>query len=423
MLPYLWVIDSKHMKTLKESNKAVSTVLALALIPITGFALDVFIPSLPAMSARLHATPEAVQLCISIFLATYGVSQLLVGGLLDSYGRFWPNIFALAGFSIASFAIAHTESLEVIYVMRAVQGVMSAVIVVSKRSFFFDLFQGEKLKHYTSLFSVIWSAAPIIAPFLGGYLQTQFGWQSNFYFLGFFGLAFLALELVFSGETIAAKTPFRLKTIGNAYRSMLGTWDFTSGLLILGLSYAVLMIYNMSSPFLIEEVMHYPATVTGNCSMISGLAMLGGSLLSKALISKPFYKRLFTAAIAQLTVSGALILLTLQYHNLYTLMIYVVLLHSASGFVFNGMLAYCLTRFSQFGGLASGLTGGGYILSTSAFSYLVVKAIRIDSQVWLGAGYAVLILAVLTLIIRTRWIEKGAKSETLKEQEATLILE
>jgi predicted MFS family arabinose efflux permease len=411
------------MKTLKESNKAVSTVLALALIPITGFALDVFIPSLPAMSARLYATPEAVQLCISIFLATYGVSQLLIGGLLDSYGRFWPNIFALAGFSAASFVIAGTESLETIYLMRAVQGVMSAVIVVSKRSFFFDLFEGDKLKHYTSLFSVIWSAAPIIAPFLGGYLQTHFGWQSNFYFLGFFGLAFLVLEFVFSGETIAARTPFRLKTIGHAYRSMLGTWDFTSGLLILGLSYAVLMIYNMSSPFLIEEVMHYPATVTGNCSMISGLAMLGGSLLSKALISKPFYKRLFAAAVAQLTVSGAVILLTLQFHNLYTLMVYVILLHSASGFIFNGMLAYCLTRFSQFGGLASGLTGGGYILSTSAFSYLVVKTIRIDSQASLGAGYALLIFAVLTLIIRTKWIERGTKAQVLEERDATLVME
>lgn len=411
------------MKTLKESNKAVSTALALALIPITGFALDVFIPSLPAMSARLHATPEAVQLCISIFLATYGISQLLVGGLLDSYGRFWPNIFALAGFSVASFVIANTENLQVIYAMRAVQGVMSAVIVVSKRSFFFDLFEGDKLKHYTSLFSVIWSAAPIIAPFLGGYLQTHFGWQSNFYFLGFFGLAFLVLELVFSGETIASKVPLRLTTVGSAYRSMLGTRDFTSGLLILGLSYAVLMIYNMSSPFLIEEVMHYPATVTGNCSMISGLAMLGGSLLSKALIATPFYKRLFTAAVVQLAVSGALILLTLQLHNLYTLMVYVVLLHSASGFIFNGMLAYCLTRFSQFGGMASGLTGGGYILSTSAFSYIVVKTIRIDSQVWLGAGYTILILAVLTLIIRTKWIERGAKNEVLEERDVTLIME
>lgn len=411
------------MKNLKESNKAISTVLAFSLIPITGFALDIFIPSLPAMSSELHASPAAIQLSISIFLATYGLGQLLVGGLLDSYGRYWPHIIALAGFSLASFVIADSRSLPLIYTMRAVQGIMSAVIVVSKRSLFFDLFEGEKLKHYTSLFSVIWSAAPILAPFLGGYLQTHFGWQSNFYFLGCFALLFLMLELIFSGETIASKVPFRLRTIGSAYRSMIRTRDFSAGLLVLGLSYGVLMIYNMSSPFLIEKVMHYPATITGNCSMISGLAMLAGSLLSKAMISKPFFKKLFRMAVIQLIMSGGLIALTLQIHNLYTLMAYVILLHAASGFIFNGMLAYCLTRFSQFGGMASGLTGGGYILSTSAFSYLVVKIIRIDSQAWLGAGYALLILAVLVLIVRTRWRERTPETHQNKAQDMAVIME
>jgi DHA1 family bicyclomycin/chloramphenicol resistance-like MFS transporter len=412
------------MKNIKQSNKTIGTILAFCLIPITGLALDIYIPSLPDMSAKLGATPAAVQLSVSIFLATYGIGQLLVGGVLDSYGRFWPNIISLAGFSVASFIIANTDSLQIIYYMRALQGLMSATIVVSKRSFFFDLFSGEKLKHYTSLFSVIWSAAPIIAPFAGGYLQTHFGWQSNFYFLGCFGLVFLLLELIFSGETIASTVPFRLKTIGTAYKSMLSTWDFMAGLLILGLSYGVLMIYNMSSPFLIEKVMHYPATVTGNCAMISGLSMLGGSLLSKALISRPFYKKILTAAVVQLVLSGSVILLTLQVQNLYTLMAYVILLHSSAGFIFNGILAYCLTRFSQYGGMASGLTGGVYIISTSVFSFMVVKVIHINNQTFLGVGYAVLILGVLALVMRTKWLESGRKQDNLiLEQEPELMME
>jgi hypothetical protein len=52
-----------------------------------------------------------------------------------------------------------------------------------------------------------------------------------------------------------------------------------------------------------------------------------------------------------------------------------------------------------------------------------VKTIRIDTQVWLGAGYAVLIFAVLTLIIRTKWMERGAKSEVFEEHDVTLIAE
>lgn len=410
------------MRNIKETNKGTGTILAFLLIPITGFALDIYIPSLPDMSSKLGATPAAVQLSISIFLAAYGIGQLLVGSLLDSYGRFIPNIIALAVFSAASFTIANSGSLQMIYFMRAVQGVMSAVVVVSKRAYFFDLFSGEKLKHYTSLFSVIWASAPIVAPFLGGYLQTHFGWQSNFYFLGCFALVFLILELIFSGETIAVRAPFRLRVISNAYRTMLSTWDFTAGLLVLGLTYGVLMIYNMSSPFLIEKLMHYPATVTGNCSMISGLALLAGNLLSKSLISRPFFKKILAAAIIQLILSGCLMLLTVKVHNLITLIAYVALVHSAAGFLFNSMLSYCLTRFSQYGGMANGLTGGGFIISTSAFSFVIVKLININNQSWLGAAYSLFIIGVLILILRTKWLGRTT-SPNIKSQEVVLTTE
>jgi len=206
------------MRTINNPNNKASTILAFCLIPITGFALDIYIPSLPDMSAKLNASPAAIQFTIAIFLGAYGVGQLLIGGVVDSFGRYIPNLIGLAGFIIASLVIATSENLLLIYFMRAVQGVSSAAILVSKRAYFFDLFSGAKLKHYTSLFSVFWSAAPIIAPFIGGFLQTQFGWHANFYFLACLGGLFLLLEMILSGETIKTKTPFRIKIIGAAYK-------------------------------------------------------------------------------------------------------------------------------------------------------------------------------------------------------------
>jgi membrane protein implicated in regulation of membrane protease activity len=90
------------------------------------------------------------------------------------------------------------------------------------------------------------------------------------------------------------------------------------------------------------------------------------------------------------------------------------------------MLAYCLTRFSQYGGMASGLTGGGYIISTSAFSFIVVKIININSQAWLGAGYTILILGILALILRTKWIERATRTQQtnhIDEREIGLMME
>lgn len=399
------------MRLINDHNKRPSTILAFALIPLSGFALDVYIPSLPAMAKQLHATPAAIQLTLSIYLIAYGATQLFIGALLDSFGRYRPALFGLLSFSLASFIIARAQSMELIYLMRVLQGVMVATIVVSKRAYFIDMYSGDKLKHYTSMFSVIWSAAPIIAPFVGGFLQTHFGWSSNFYFLGYFGLVLFVLELIFSGETLKAFQPFQYKAVANTYLSMIKARDFLAGIMILALAYSMLLVYNMASPFIIEQVLHYPATVTGNCSLLSGVAMLTGGLLSKYFITKPFSRKIRTVLALQLAAAVVLICLTAYVHNLYTLIAYVMIVHALVGFVFNTLLSYCLTRFTQHGGKASGLAGGGYIIFTSAFSFIMVSTLTIQSQVWLGVSYGILIVAILTVFLVTKWQEATAKRE------------
>jgi MFS family permease len=269
------------METIQKAQaprQSISTALAFALIPLSGLATEIYVPSLPDMAEKLHSTPAAAQLTLAIFLVSYGICQLVVGSVLDSYGRYRPCLFSLLLFSIASFVIANTQNIHLIYAMRAVHGITTATIAVSKRAYFVDVFSGEKLKHYTSLFSIIWSSAPIIAPFIGGYLQAAFGWQSNFYFLGFFAVLMLLLELLFSSESLPVFQPFHLPSIGRTYLSMVRSKDFSAGVVVLALCYSTLLLYGMAGPFLIERVLHYPATMTGNCSLISGIAVLAGVL-------------------------------------------------------------------------------------------------------------------------------------------------
>src|SRR5262249_9477771 len=136
-------------------------------------------------------------------------------------------------FSLASFVIANTHSIAVLFAMRAVHGMTVAVIVVAKRAYFLDTFEGEKLKNYTSLFSIVWATAPIVAPFVGGYLQTAFGWHGSFYFLGFYTLAIMALDLVFGGESLKTFSPFKPAAILNTYGSMLKTKDYGTALVMM----------------------------------------------------------------------------------------------------------------------------------------------------------------------------------------------
>jgi len=381
------------MKRIQEKNRGLVTVLSFALIPLTGFATDVYLPSLPAMAADLHVSSAVIQSTLLVFLVSGGISQLFVGSLLDSFGRYRLSSVALVVFTLASFVIAMTHNIYILYLMRAVHGISVAFIVVAKRAYFLDSFTGDKLHHYTSLFSIIWAVAPIVAPFIGGYLQQAFGWQANFYFLGSFTLLILIMDLIFGGESLKEFQRFEAKPILKVYSSMIRTTDFTIGLVLLALSYSMLMVFGMTSPFIIEHVYHYSPVVTGYGALLSGAALMLGGMISKSILHKPLDRKIPTAIGIQLILAIGMILVSNFYaSNIYTLLFFVMLLHMTAGFIFNNIFSYCLGRFSRNAGIVSGLTGGGLFVITSFFSYGIVNTFAIRNQSLLAGAYLTFVL-------------------------------
>jgi MFS family permease len=395
-------------KQLKPENQRLSTILAFALIPLSGFATDVYIPSLPTMAADLKVSDIQVQLTLTLFLISYGVAQLFVGSLLDAFGRYRINIISLIVFAIASITIANTGNIYLIYAMRVVHGITVGAIVVSKRAYFVDVYSGPQLKHYLSMFSIIWATAPIIAPFAGGYLQTYFGWQANFYFLTGFALLILILELVFSGETIKQKMPFNLNTISGIYKGMIKTTSFTLGIVMLGLSYSMVMIYNMTGPFIIEHQLGLTPVVAGYSSLILGGGVMIGGLFGKATINQPFNKKLSINLGLQAFFGVAMLISTYFVSNLYSMIFFAFLVHASSGYTFNSFFTYCLSRFPTNAGIAGGLTGGINYVIVSFLSYTIITFVPAKDETNLTYSYLILIaLSLLTMWVISRIPDKG----------------
>jgi DHA1 family bicyclomycin/chloramphenicol resistance-like MFS transporter len=387
------------MQYIKERHQQISTLLSFSLIPLSGFATDIYIPSLPSMADHLQVSSSAVQLTLVLFMVSAGISQLFVGSLLDSFGRFRLGMAALAAFTLSSIAIALSDTIYMIYAMRVVQGISVALIVVGKRAYFMDRFSGDTLKNYTSLFSIIWATAPIIAPFIGGYLQSSFGWASNFYFLGMLTLVIGLLELKYGGESLRQFQPFKFKPITEVYQSMLRTTDFTLALVIISLCYAMLLVFGMTSPFIIEHVFHYSPVVAGYCSLLSGVALLIGGIISKSLIRKSLTRKIIIAVTLQLGFAVSMIIAGGYASSLYTMMSFVLAIHLVSGFIFNNLFSYCLGRFSKNAGIASGITGGLMYVMASFSSYSLVDIVNIKSQAMLGLAYLLLVILILAFFI------------------------
>ncbi|MDQ8051598.1 MAG: MFS transporter [Pedobacter sp.] len=395
------------IQKLKAENQSIATILAFALIPMSGFATDVYIPSLPTMARELHVSELEIQLTLGLFLISYGVSQLFVGSLLDSFGRFKIEITSLLIFAVASIVIANTSNIYLIYAMRIVHGITVGAVVVAKRAFFVDVYSGDKLKHYLSMFSVIWATAPIIAPFAGGYLQSWFGWQSNFYFLTGFALLILMLELLFSGETIKQKMEFSVRKIAAVYADMIGTPSFTLGIVMLGYAYGMVMIYNMTGPFIIEHQLGLGPIAAGYSSLILGAAVMVGGLTGKATLHKPFFTKLTINLGLQFLFLIAMFVGQHFVSNLYSLIFFAFLIHATSGYTFNTFFTYCLARFPKNAGIAGGLTGGINYVVVSFLSYGVIALIPAKDSFNLALSYGLLILlSILTMFVIYRF-EKG----------------
>ncbi|HWK02018.1 MAG TPA: MFS transporter [Puia sp.] len=396
-------------KRIDERRQRIANLLALALLPLSGFATDIYVPSLPHMAAGMHVSSLQIQFTITLYLISYGVSQLFIGSILDSYGRYRIGLVSLIIFAFASLAIAITHSITMIYLMRIIQGITVGIVIAGKRAYFVDLFTGDRLKHYLSLFSIIWSTGPIVAPFVGGWLQTVFGWEANFYLLALIAILLAILEFFFSGETLPRPASFQLQRVVQVYSGMLKNGPFILGVSMLGLAYSMVMVYNMTGPFIIEHHLQYNVVTTGYCSLILGFAWMAGGFISKATIRWPFFRKLVINNGLQILFVVMMLASIRRGENLYVMVFFAFIIHVCAGYTFNNYMTFCLTRFPQNAGVASGLTGGLAFVIVSTLSYGIVNFLPASGERNLGYSYLTFILLstlVIFFALRAR-TEKG----------------
>ena len=398
------------MRKLEPKDTQFGVLLAFFLMPLSGLGTDIYLPSLPAMAQALHTSTAQIQFSLTIFLIGYALGQFVVGNFLDSFGRWKIGCTALFLFGLSSLLIAYVDSVAWLHGLRLVQGLMAAIVAVAKRTFFVDMFSGEQLRGYLSSFTIIWSLGPIVAPFIGGYLQTHFGWQANFIFLAAYAWVALALELWRGGETLVQRQSFVLADIAARYRYMLGQSRFNWGLLNIALPYSATLAFSMVSPFLIERSYGYSPQTTGWAALLMGLAWMTGGFVARWQLATSLLVKHRRAFAVMLLAAGLMLLVSLRYANLYTLLIFAFVVHAGSGMMFNIYFTECLGMFPQFAGLSGGLVGGVAFMLTSLLSYGAVTALQVDSQVLLALVYVLFALG----LGGTAWLASQHTKSTIK---------
>jgi len=162
--------------------------------------MSVFLPSLPVMTEHFGTSYGVMQLSVSLYLATTGALQLIIGPLSDRYGRRPVMLGSIGVFLLATVGCLFAPTIEVFLAFRMLQAAVATGLVLS-RAVVRDMVPQNEAASMIGYVTMGMALVPMVAPLIGGTLDQAFGWQSVFVFLTVSGLAIGALVWADLGET------------------------------------------------------------------------------------------------------------------------------------------------------------------------------------------------------------------------------
>jgi Bcr/CflA subfamily drug resistance transporter len=372
----------------QEKQKHHILVMMLVVPFLLGLGVDLYAPSLPIIANYFHTSNGLVQQTIGFYMLAFGVGHLILGVLSDIIGRRKIILASTICFIVASFAAAVSPNVYLLIIARFFQGLGAAGFGVAFKAVITDCFTGKDLIKAMTYFTTAWALGPIVGPVIGGYLQHYFNWQADFYFFGLYGIAIFIYIFLTLPETHTNFLPPEPKQIYYSVKSVISHPIFLCGSIMLAFAYAILVLFNVVGPFLIQDVLHYSVVAYGRMALLLGLGYFLGSLLSRFLIHyfEPMSIVLF-AVISGLCVSVIMLLLGIFVAiNLYIILPPVLLLLFMCGLIFPHMMAKIFSLFPKQGGTVNALYGV-FVVPGVFFMTLFVSVLKTNSQMPMTLTY------------------------------------
>ncbi len=221
------------------------------------FSIDTYLPAFPAIGASLQATPIQVQQTLTAYMSMFAFMILWHGSISDALGRRKVILAGVGCYVLASLFCAFAWRIEILWLGRAMQGMVGGVGFVVGRAVIRDLYAGAQAQRMMARVAVIFAIAPAIAPIIGGQLQRHFNWHGVFHFLALVAAVLLLAAWRYLPETLplSQRQPFAPAPLWRGYREIFGSAQFLLLSLALATNFAGFFIYVLSSPvFLIRHL-------------------------------------------------------------------------------------------------------------------------------------------------------------------------
>lgn len=343
-----------------EPSRLSRLLLFGALVGLGPLTIDMYLAAFPTVVQELGTTEATVQLTLTATLVGLALGQLSIGAVSDAVGRRLPLITALTAYVLVSVAIAMTDTIGAVLLLRFVQGFTAASGMVLSQAMVRDLYSGSRMASFISRLFLIVGVAPIIAPTLGAQFLHFWDWRSIFWGLAGFGLVLAVLATIFARETLPVH---RRSALGprpalRSYAVLLRDRRYV-GLVLTGCTaMGALFAYISSATFIFQELY---GMSTQEYALVFGAgagALTVASQVNGSLVKRHHPARILGMAIpVAVTVSLGLLASALLDLGVWPIVVGVVAVMGTVGFIIPNSPVIALNDHSARAGAAAAVLG------------------------------------------------------------------
>lgn len=293
-----------------QTSQKRSFVVTLGLLTgLAAFTVDVSLPAVPAMVDALATSMSHGQKIVGIFMFGMAFGQIPAGLVSDRIGRLPVIYVGMTLFIIGAIASSIANSIEVMLIGRFIQGFGSAPAIVLSRAIVRDVSSGKASARLMSLMTMIFTAAPVIAPSIGALLVAQWGWRSPFMLI--VALAFVIVLMVRAniGEThTPGANQHPVKQLASSFSEFFSHRQSIFGLLLIVIPPAGFMSIIALAAALVTEIYGFSITQFGLIFATLGISILLGAAINRLLVARLDSLQIIAFGIALYGISGASLL-------------------------------------------------------------------------------------------------------------------
>ena len=267
------------------SRERAPFVLIVAITACGTLGMHLIIPALPDTARSLGVSAGTIQLTITLYLIGLAIGQLLYGPVSDRFGRRPVLLAGLALFTLAGLATTAAPNAWTLVIARILQSIGACAGLVLGRAIVRDSATADRATAQLALLTLVMSAAPAIAPVLGGTATAWFGWRAAFALLAIVGAVTLVFAILLLPETNTLQASARASMLLGSLR-LFRSRAFCGYVLGGACTTTSFYAFMAASPFILVNLLHQSPERVGLYYLLLMVGVAAGGLAANRLAGR-----------------------------------------------------------------------------------------------------------------------------------------